>query len=76
MNERLLAMLAKMMERYVLLTIAKCATIMTFFDLRMSKFRCEIFALIINFINDQWISCHVTIALFKSKNTLGVILTI
>jgi hypothetical protein len=45
-------------------------------DLWMSKFRCDIFALIINFIDDQRIPYHVIIALFKAKNTLGVILAI
>jgi len=42
----------------------------------MSKFRCDIFALIINFIDDQWIPYHVIIALFKAKNTSSVILAI
>ncbi len=76
MNEHLLAMPTKMMERYVLLAIAKCATTTTSFDIWMSKSRCDIFPLIINFIDDQWIPCHVIIALFKAKNTSSVVLAI
>jgi hypothetical protein len=75
-NEHLPTMLTRMMERYVVLTIAKHATTIASFDLRMSKSRCDTFAFVINFIDDQWVPCHVTIAFFEPRNTSSVVLTI
>jgi hypothetical protein len=42
----------------------------------MSKFGCHNFALVINFIDDPCVPCHVTIALFEAQDTSNVVLTI
>jgi hypothetical protein len=75
-NERLLAMFVKVMEKYVLPTIAKCAITRASFYLWMSRFGCHNFALVINFIDDPWVPCHVTIALFEAQDTSNVILIV
>jgi hypothetical protein len=69
-------MLTRMMERYVILIVAKHATTIASFDLWMSKSRCDTFAVVINFINDQWVPCHVIVAFFEPRNTSSVALTI
>jgi hypothetical protein len=72
MNEHLLVMFSKMMDRY----IAKCATTIASSNLWMSRSRCDTFALIIKFIDDQWVLCYVNIAFLEARDTLGAILTI
>jgi hypothetical protein len=69
-------MFVKVMEKYVLPTIAKCATTIASFNLWMSRFGCHNFALVINFIDDPWVPYHVTIALFEAQGTSNVVLTI
>ncbi len=72
LNEHLLVMFSKMMDRY----IAKCATTIASSNLWMSKFGCDTFRLIINFIDDQWVPCHVIIAFLETIDTLGATLAI
>ncbi len=72
MNEHLLIMLSKMMDK----NIAKFATTIASSNLWMSKFGCDTFGLVINFINDQWVPCHVIIAFLEAIDTLGVTLAI
>jgi hypothetical protein len=31
----------------------------------------DTFVLVINFINPNWVSCHITIRLFEAPNTFG-----
>jgi hypothetical protein len=44
----------------------------TSFDLWMSKYEQDTFALMINFINPQWVPCHVIVGLFETIDTAGV----
>jgi len=62
-------MLAKVMKMHVLSAIAKCVTSIVTFDLWMSKIGFIIFMLMINFINDDWMPCHVIIKFFEARNT-------
>jgi hypothetical protein len=57
------ALVSKTMEEYAILAPKSCVTT-TFFDLWMSRFGHDTFALVINFINSQWVPCHVTLGLF------------
>jgi hypothetical protein len=40
----------------------------------MSKTWFDTFALVINFINDDWVPCHSTIELFETFDTFGITL--
>ncbi len=42
----------------------------------MSKFGHDTFAILINFMNSQWVPCHVTMALFETTNTIGVAMVV
>jgi hypothetical protein len=55
------------MELYVFPSIALCATTMV--DLWMSKFSFDTFALVINFINEEHVPCHVIVGMFEALNT-------
>jgi hypothetical protein len=57
-------------------TIAKCATTIAFFYLWMLRFGCHNFTLVINFINDPWVPCHITIAFFEAQDTSNVVLIV
>jgi len=54
---------------HVLLAIAQCVISIATFDLSMSTIGFDTFMLMINFINDDWVPCHVTIRLFEAPNT-------
>ncbi len=60
------------MEEYVIPTLESYVIATTSFDLWMSKSRHDTFAILINFINSQWVPCHVIVALFEATNTIGV----
>jgi hypothetical protein len=53
-------MLHKTMEMYVLHVLVQCAITSIKFNLWMPKTKFDIFPLVINFINDQWVSRYVT----------------
>ncbi len=72
--EHLLVLLQKTMEIYVIPHIDKCETMTTTFDLWMSRSRYDTFALVINFINQNWVPCHMIIELFETFNTFGATL--
>jgi hypothetical protein len=44
------------------------------FNLWMSKIEIDTFALVINFIDDDWVLCHVIIGMFETPNTFIVTL--
>ncbi len=67
-------MLSKVMEMHVFPTIAECATTIIMFNLWMSKIEIDTFALVINFIDDDWVLCHVIIGMFETPNTFIVTL--
>lgn len=58
------------MDRYVLPSVA--TVVFASFELWMSKGGVDTFALVINFINDQWVLINVTIRLFGVSNTSGL----
>jgi hypothetical protein len=62
-------MVAKIMDRYVLLLLVKYAISCVTFDLSMSKTRFDTFYLVVNFIYDVWQAYYVTIRIFKTPNT-------
>ncbi len=57
---------------HVLSTLKRCITIITWFDLWKSMFGFNTFALVINFINSNWVPCHVIMGLFKVVDTSRV----
>jgi hypothetical protein len=57
-------LVAKTMDKYVLLALDFCVTTTTSFDLWMSRLRDGTFDIVINFINSQWVPCHVIVRLF------------
>ncbi len=66
-------MLSKIMEEYVFPSPTTCVTISITFDLWMSKISFDTFAMVINFIDSNWVPQHITIGLFKMPNNFGVI---
>jgi hypothetical protein len=53
-------------------TLDSCVTTIVSFDLLMSKFGHNTFALVINFINSLWVPYNVTLGLFEAINTIRV----
>jgi hypothetical protein len=62
-------MLFKVMEVHVLPTIVECVMTIATFDLWMSKSKFDTFDLAIDFIDDDWVFCHVTIGMFETLDT-------
>jgi len=60
----ILSLVAKTMEKYVI-PILDSWVITTYLDLWMSKFRYDMFVLVINFINSLWVPCYVIVDFFK-----------
>ncbi len=65
-------MLGKVMKMHMLLTIPKCVITTITFGLRMLKIGFDTFALVINFIDDDWMPCHVIVGLFETLDTFGI----
>jgi hypothetical protein len=63
------------MATYVFPTIAQCATMITTFDLWMSRSCYYTFVLVINFINPSLAPCHIAIGLFEALDIFGATLT-
>ena len=70
-REHIPAMLTKTMDRYALPLISSCQTASITFDLWMSRTGWDTFALVVNFIDDCWVPCHVTVGLFEAQDTSG-----
>jgi hypothetical protein len=68
------SLVVKTMEQYVILTLDSCVITTTSFDLWMSRYGHDTFALVINFINSLWVPCHVTVALFETIDTSRVVM--
>lgn len=66
-------MLSKIMEEYVLPSLTTCVTLNITFDLWMSKTSFDTFAMVINFVDNNWVPQHIIISLLKTPNTFGVI---
>jgi hypothetical protein len=54
----------------VLPTIGECVTMTTKFESKMSRLSYDTFALVINFINQDWVPCHIIVGLFETPNEL------
>jgi hypothetical protein len=50
------SLVAITMERYVMSALDSCVIAITSFNLWMSKSKYDTFALVINFINSQWVA--------------------
>ncbi len=61
------------MEEYVSLMMSTCVTISTF-NLWMFRIGFDTFAMIVNFVNNNWVSTYYIIGLFEVPNTFGVAL--
>ncbi len=68
-------MMKHTLEKLVLPYVNGEVSIITTFDLWMSKGAFDIFSLVINFLTLDWESKHVTIGLFEENNTTGINLT-
>jgi hypothetical protein len=62
------------MDCYVLLALAQCDITIVTFDLWMPQMNFDTFALVVNFLNREWVLYHVTIGLFEAPNTCGIAL--
>jgi hypothetical protein len=65
MNEVTFNMVNKTMKCHVLPTLAKVITMTTALDLWISHGRFVTFALVMNYINNNWEPCHIMIGIFK-----------
>jgi hypothetical protein len=70
-QEILLGLVEKTSQEYVFLALEDCFLATTNFDLWMSKGACDVFALVINFLNNDSQPKHVTIGLFEVRETTG-----
>jgi hypothetical protein len=66
----LLNLVEKTKQTYVLPILTKCVSTTTLsFDLWMSKGVHDVFALIVNFLEKNWMLKHITISLFETSKT-------
>jgi hypothetical protein len=70
-QEILLGLVEKTSQQYVFLALEDCCFATTNFDLWMSKGACDVFALVINFLNSDLQPKHVTIGLFEVREITG-----
>jgi len=64
------------MDHYVIYALAQCDTISITitFDLWMNRTRFDTFVFVVNFLDWDWVPCHVTISLFEVTDTSGIAL--
>ncbi len=62
------------MDTYVIHVLFSCVTTSVTFDLWMSQSGFDIFALVVNFIDDAWVLKHVNVGIFEVPNIANVIL--
>jgi hypothetical protein len=65
----LVDLVEKTKQEYVLPKLKQCYFATTSFDLWMSKGTHDVFALVINFLNEKWQPQHITIRLFEANET-------
>ncbi len=65
----------KTKDVYVLSQVFQCMFAIACFDLWMSKGAYDIFAVVINFLDESWQPKKVTIGLFEAIKTMGQTLT-
>ncbi len=56
----------KTKQTYVLLVLLECVYVISSFDLWMPKTAHDIFALVLNFLEKNWMFKHITIGLFET----------
>jgi hypothetical protein len=59
------------MECHVLPALVKATTIITTFDLWMSRTCFDTFVFVINYINKKWQPCHIIMSFFEVHETMG-----
>jgi hypothetical protein len=64
-EEVLLAMVKKTVDQHVLSNFASTTVVSTSFDLWTSHNNVDIFALVTNFLNDNWVPMHVISSYLK-----------
>jgi hypothetical protein len=62
-------MVKKTMDRHVLPNLTLATTVFVSFNLWMSRSRVDIFALVINFLSDNWVPMHIIMGLFEVNET-------
>jgi hypothetical protein len=64
------------MESHVLHAFAKATIIIAMFDLWMSHGGFGTFALVVNYMNKQWVPCHVIVKIFEVHETIWATMAI
>lgn len=67
-------MVSQTMEKYILPALAGCVSATASFDIWMSRRGVNTVALVIHFINEQWVPCRVTIGVFEAPDVSGTAL--
>lgn len=63
---------AKTLEKYVIPALTGCTTATMSFDLWMSCSEWSTYAVVVNFLNDAWVPCNVTIGLLETSSMAEV----
>jgi hypothetical protein len=74
MRVRILAMLIRIMDIFVLPLLASSAIIFVIFDLWMSWCGFDVFFLVVNSVDDECVPWNVTVGIFKVADTSRVAL--
>jgi hypothetical protein len=70
-QETLVDVVDKTKQKYMLPKLKQCYYATISFDLWMSKGAHDVFALMINFLNEGWQPQHITIGLFEANEIIG-----
>jgi len=73
-QQAIVSLVAKTMDKYVLPTLDYYVTTTTSFKLWMSRFGHDTFFLVINFINSLWVPCHVIVGFFETTNMARIVM--
>ncbi len=68
----ILVIVRKTMDLHVLFNLAFAIIMATSFDLWMSKHGMDIFAFVINYLNELWTPMHVIVGLFEVHDTTWI----
>jgi hypothetical protein len=74
MREHIPTMLTRNMDKTLLHVLMSCVTISVTSDLWMSWCGFDTFYLVVHFVNDEWVSRHGMVGIFKVVDTSGVAL--
>ncbi len=77
MNDILFKAVEQTKDMFIVCIFKSChSCTILLFDLWMSKDRMNIFAMILNFLNDKWEPCHIIIGFFETINTSGNVMAL